>query len=455
MDAARLTMPLDALPDPLPLPPPGAYGSGGVEIRPPGSKSITNRALLLAGLVDGETVLRRPLVEADDARRMVAALGLLGAEVREDGDALRVRGVGGRWRVDGPARLDLNNAGTATRFLAAAAMLSPHAVTIDGNARMRQRPIGELAALLEALGARVGYEGAAGYPPVAITAPDAVDAGATVDVGRTQSSQFVSALLLCAPWLPGGLRVRYTDEPTSASYIRMTLGLLRSLGVRVDASDDLREIVIHPGPLDGFTLDVEPDASGATYWWGAGALAGGRRVRVPGLGDGSLQGDAGFPALLERMGATVERNGDGTAVSVQSPLRAIDADMADMPDAAMTLAVVAAFAEGTTTLRGVRTLRVKECDRITATRVELAKIGVVVEETVGGDDDVMTVTPPAGGVDCSGGVERVAFDTYDDHRMAMALSLVALRRPNVVINEPACVAKTYPSYWADFARLMG
>ena len=214
-------------------------------------------------------------------------------------------------------------------------------------------------------------------------------------------------------------------------------------------------IRVTPG-LAGFTYDVEPDASGATYFWAAAALNKGATVRVRGLGDESYQGDADFPEMLARMGATVTASDDTKGiVGVRGPgsLRPLMADMADMPDAAVTLAVCCAFADGTSILRGVKTLRVKETDRIAALQAELAKVGVDVSADVHGDPDTMTITPPDRGIDCSGSAEPVAFDTYDDHRMAMALSLVGLRRPNVVINDPGCAAKTYPTYFADLAKL--
>ena len=200
-------------------------------------------------------------------------------------------------------------------------------------------------------------------------------------------------------------------------------------------------------------MRVEPDASGATYFWGAGAMLPGASVSVSGLSGDALQGDSGFPELLSRMGASVAvREG---LVTVRGPerLAPVLADMSDMPDAAMTAAVCAAFADGTTILRGVRTLRDKECDRIAALESELGKIGVVVESDVRGDPDVLTITPPTGGVDCAAGVAPVEFETFDDHRMAMSLALVGLRRPGVLIRDPGCVAKTYPGYFADLASL--
>ncbi|USN98908.1 MAG: 3-phosphoshikimate 1-carboxyvinyltransferase [Phycisphaeraceae bacterium] len=451
-----LTRPLGEMPDPLAIPtcrrgvgdaPPRA------NVRPPGSKSLTNRLLLLAALADGDSVVRHPLLAADDAERMLAAIGHLGAGVDRNGDLVRVRGVGGEWKTpSGGATVNLHNAGTATRFLAAAALCSPEPVTIDGNERMRQRPIGELADLLGTLGAGVEFLGTPGCPPVRITRPRG---GPTTDVVRvptTRSSQFISALLLVAPFLPRGLTLLLEGDVTSASYVRMTVGLLERLGATVRTSEGMRVVRVLPG-LEPFDIEVEPDASGATYFWAAGALLPGASVGVRGLSEAALQGDSGFPSLLARMGAGVSRHDDVLAVSGPPQLSPVLADMADMPDAAMTLAACAAFARGTSILRGVRTLRDKECDRIAALESELGKLGVVVEANVHGDPDVLTVTPPEGGVDCSPDAGPVEFETFDDHRMAMSLALIGLRRPGVSIRDPGCVAKTYPSYFADLATL--
>lgn len=435
-----------------------------LEVRPPGSKSLTNRALLLAGLSSGRSVIRGGLTDADDARRMLDALGPLGAAVQERGDgSIGVEGVGGRWRVpaEGVA-LDLGNAGTATRFLAASALLSPAPVVIDGNERMRERPIDELVGALERLGARGEYLGQAGRPPVRISlAADPLRCANDVEFQTTKSGQFISALLLVAPWLPRGLTVKLRGAVTSASYIEMTARLLERLGASVRTSADLRVIRVGPaagraagGGIGPFELDVEPDASGATYFWTAAAMSAGSSCRVVGLDEGSLQGDARFPRLLAEMGAAVDWGAGWTEVR-GAGLKPIVADMSDMPDATMTIAMAAALAGGPSVLRGVRTLRAKETDRIEALRVELGKLGVSVECPLDGDEGAMRIVPPAGGIDRSAGAAPVAFDTYDDHRMAMSLSLLGLVRPNVFINDPGCVTKTYPGFWADLAGVYG
>jgi len=434
-------------------------------VRSPGSKSITNRALLLAGLASGESRVRGALLDAEDAERMCAALRALGAGVEASSGDLLVRGVGGRWCARGETRLDLRNSGTATRFLAASGLLARGPIVVDGNARMRQRPIGELGEALAGLGAVVEYEGGAGLPPMRVTPPAGgpAEAGREARFGRAASSQFISALLLVAPFLPGGMTVR-VEEPTSPSYVRLTLSMLRSLGVLAESTPDLSFLRVVSrgvsGGLSGFDLTVEPDASGATYFAAAAALVPGARVTLVGLGPRSVQGDSQFPLLLERMGAVVGVDGDGCWTVRGGPrLGAVIADMRDMPDAVMTLASCCAFADGRSVLMGVRTLRDKECDRISAMRAEFAKIGVRVVENLQGDPDAMAVEPPLDGdgrnaLVSSGGGE-VMFDTYDDHRMAMSLALVGLRRPGVFVRDPGCVAKTYPRFFEDLASLTG
>jgi len=450
---ANLTLPLDQLPDPLPIPPlPGAFDA---TVRPPGSKSITNRLILLAALAGGQSRLRDPLTGADDTERMIDAVTALGATIGRDRADLLIRGVGGRW----PARdvtINLNNAGTATRFLTAAAALAAGTVTIDGNERMRQRPIGDLTAALASLGVRVEHLGRPGCPPLRVH-PIALPPEADLAVRADTSSQFVSALLHLAPFLERGLTVRIEGAIASEPYVRMTLELLGRAGARIRHSDDLHVIRVGPGEsgagLGAFDLAVEPDASGATYFWGAAAITPGATARITGLAPQSVQGDTDFIALLARMGARVERADDALACRGTAELRPVLADLAPMPDTAMTLAACACFATGTSILQGLSTLRVKETDRIEAIRTELTRLGVAIENPVQGDPNAMTITPPDGGIDTSPDAPRVEFDTYNDHRMAMSLALVGLRRPNVFIRNPRCVEKTYPTFWRDLARL--
>jgi len=455
-----LCRPLSELPDPLPIA--CVDGVFDVTATPPGSKSETNRAIILAALADGTSVLRGALTDADDAQVAIKAIRTLGAKVRVDGSTLTIDGVGGRW--DSPASgvtIDLHNAGTATRFLAAASMLAPGPITITGNARMQQRPIGELADALHVLGATIQWEGKEGYPPLTIVPPSGgVPRGVELVFEAPESSQFISALLMLGPWVTGGITIRITGRVTSSPYLAMTLDLLDRVGATVRSSDDLRLLRVSAGEkigLDGFELDIEPDASGATYLWTAAAIVPGAKACIEGLDSRAVQGDARYVGLLERMGAVVDLSQideePKTTVTGPVALRPILADLSPMPDTAMSLAVAACFASGTSVLRGLGTLRVKETDRIEAIRAELTKLGVTVEVGVQGDDETITITPPAGGVDCSADAPRVEFATYDDHRMAMSLALVGLVRPNVYIRDPGCVAKTYPTFWKQLAEL--
>lgn len=437
-----LKRPLEEMPAELALMP--LAGAFDVAIRPPGSKSLTNRALLMAALADGESVIRYPLLEADDARVMVAALRTLGVGVEIDGDGTAwVRGCGGR--LKGNCTLNLNNAGTATRFLTAAACLADGPVVLDGNARMRQRPIGELRAMLRNLGVQVDELGHAGCVPLRVI-PASVQGG-VMDVGSMLSSQFVSAVMMVSPYFKLGLEMRFTEAVTSPAYIEMTARLMRETGYAVvEGSCAERRVRVAAGLPRAIAYDVEADASGATYFLGAAAVAHGSRCAIEGMPTDSLQGDAAFAGVLDRM-----RAGAGG-------LRGVEADLSLMPDTAMTLAAVACFAEGTTTIRGLRTLRVKETDRIAAIVTELAKVGVAVEvfsytAEDGAADEGVRITPPPAGIHCSAKAPTVVFETYDDHRMAMSLALIGLRRPNVVIRDPGCVAKTYPGFWRDWALL--
>ncbi len=471
-----LCQPLDSLPDPLPMVPIAAgHGSAPFDLTivPPGSKSLTNRAVLLAALTEGNSTIRGALTDAQDAQYMLGAIEALGATIEHApppsrlDSTIRITGVGGHWTPKGDSRqvdLDLGNAGTATRFLAAASCFSPKPVVIDGNLRMRERPLGTLTDALPHLGVTVEHLGNSGYPPVRLhPSLSGVPDEAMISLGKTASSQFVSALLLCGPWFPNALTIELTSSITSRSYIEMTVGLLDRLGASVRLAEDLKVIRVGPAEhraargqtgIDPFDYAVEPDASGATYFWAAAGLITGARCRVRGIGRDSLQGDADFPEVLARMGITLlEHTDDDATLETRGPrsLTGVLADMADMPDAVMTLAVLCAFAATPSIIRGVRTLRVKETDRIAALQTELGRLGVKVE--VAADSDAITITPPEEGIDCSPSAPDVVFQTYDDHRMAMSLGLIGLRRPNVFIQNPRCVAKTYPGYWRDLAKL--
>ena len=411
--------------------------SGTITIRPPGSKSLTNRALLLAALADGECTLTNPLQDADDARAMIACLRQLGVEIDESPNRLTIRSpwAAGKTTFVGSQTLDCHSAGTASRFLTAIACLAPPTstpTTITGSPQLQARPFDELVSMLSTIGVRI--EGAS--LPLTVHPLDAMRTN-TITVGRTASSQFISALLMLATRLPAPLTINFSEPPTSRTYIDMTCSLLSRLGAHIENTPN--SITVHPAPPAPFQYPVEADASGATYFLAADHLIK-AAVHVEGIPTDSLQGDAAF------------------AHTLRSVINGTDPDMTDMPDAAMTLAVFVSFADGPTTITGLRTLRDKECDRIAATKAQLEKLGVTVdvfdhESRDGGPDEGITISPPTAGIDCSATAPPIEFETYDDHRMAMSLALVALRRPNVLIRDPRCVAKTYPTFWQDFARL--
>lgn len=440
---SALRRPLADLPDPLPIP--QMKRPFNVTLSPPGSKSLTNRALLLAALAEGDSIIRNPLLDADDAKRMLKALRVLGVEteVHPSREWVIVHGRGGA--LDGDVEINLNNAGTATRFLTAAAALADGPVTIDGNERMRERPIGELIGFLRALGVDVDELGAPGCVPLRVHGRGGLRGGA-LTIPTTASSQFVSALLMIAPLCEEGLTLRFEGEITSRSYIDMTVGLMgQAFGVSIDAGD--REITVPGSAFDAVEYEVEPDASSAGYFWAAAALTPKSRARIPGLIFSSLQADARLPMVLRQLGAPIEYDAGGAEVHGAKTLEPVDVDLSPMPDAAMTVAAVACFAQGTSTLRGLRTLRVKESDRLAATAAELAKIGAKV--TIEGDE-AMHIEPPAHMTDAP-----VVFDTYDDHRMAMSLALIGQRRANVSVRDPRCVQKTFPDFWESLAHLYG
>ncbi len=450
-EIAGLHAPLHRLADPLPIP--RLDAPFDAEITPPGSKSLSNRALLLAALASGTSRLRGALTDADDGRVMVNALRALGAQITQTPDALLVSGVGGRPRAPaGGAALSLENAGTAIRFLAAACALADAPVTLDGDPRMRQRPIGELADALATLGVRVEWLARHGYPPLRIIPPDRGLDGGEIVFPRTRSGQYISALLLVAPFTARGVRVRCPQGATSAPYVEMTLRLLHRIGASgVESSPDLSEMSVPAHPLPAFTLDVEPDASGAGYFWAAAAMTPGARAHILALTTDSLQGDVRITDVLVRMGAAVEQTPRGLAViGPRDGLCAVDADLAGIPDAAMTIAVAACVARGTSRLRGLRTLRDKESDRLEALRIELSKCGAAVRIEKDGADESLIIDPAH--VALTGA--PIDFDTYHDHRMAMSLALLGLVRPAVRIRDPRCVAKTYPAFWRDLARLL-
>jgi 3-phosphoshikimate 1-carboxyvinyltransferase len=419
-----------ALPDPLPIAP--IAGPLDAVVRVPGSKSITNRALVCAGLAVGESTVTGAL-EADDTLAMVDGLRALGIAVEPDwaSAAVRVVGCGGRPPAD-LAIVDARLSGTTSRFLLPVAALGAGTTRVDGGLGLRARPMGHAVEALEALGARTTEVGAPGHLPIEVH--DGPLAGGVVDLPGDASSQFLSGLLLAGPAMRTGLTVRLTTELVSRPYVELTLAVMAAFGVEVDRPDE-RTWIVEPADYRGATYAVEPDASAASYPFAAAAIVGGR-VTVEGLGAGSLQGDLGFVDLLERMGATVERAPDRTTVVGTGALHGIDADLSQHSDIAQTLAVVAAFADSPTRITGIGFIRGKETDRVGNVVAELRRAGVDAEE----EPDGYVVRP--------GRLRPATIETYDDHRMAMAFALLGLRGAGIRISDPTCVAKTYPGYWA-------
>ncbi|MEA2596914.1 MAG: 3-phosphoshikimate 1-carboxyvinyltransferase [Thermomicrobiales bacterium] len=407
--------------------------------RIPGSKSITNRALLAAALADGESELSGAL-HSDDTRYMAAALNALGVGVETDepGERFRVQGGGGTFPAT-QAELFVGNAGTAMRFLTAALPLGRGTYRIDGVPRMRKRPLAPLLQALTDLGADAVSEEGTGCPPVVVRA-SGLRGGRTTMAGD-QSSQFFSALLLAAPYAEQGVEVEVVGDLVSKPYMPMTAAVMRAFGVEMELdTEHWRTFRVAPGQRYlGRAHRIEPDASNASYFFAAAAVTGGR-VRVDGLGRGSTQGDLRFVDVLAVMGATVTVADD--YVEVIGPpagaLKGVDLDLNAISDTAQTLAAIAPFATGPTTIRGVGHARLKETDRVAALATELRRLGQTVEER----PDGLTIHPSP--------IVAADVQTYDDHRMAMSFAITALRAPGVRILDPGCVAKTFPDF---FARL--
>jgi len=405
----------------------------------PGSKSVSNRALLLAALAEGNTVLTN-LLDSDDVRHMLTALKALGVHYTLSPDRTRceVTGNGGPLRAEGALELFLGNAGTAMRPLAAALCLGSNDIVLTGEPRMKERPIGHLVDALRQGGAQIDYLEQENYPPLRLRGGFT---GGNVEVDGSVSSQFLTALLMAAPLAPQDTVITIKGDLVSKPYIDITLHLMKTFGVEVENQAYQRFVVRgaqrYRSPGDYL---VEGDASSASYFLAAGAIKGGT-VKVTGIGRNSVQGDIRFADVLEKMGAVVTW-GDDFISCTRGELNAIDMDMNHIPDAAMTIATAALFAKGTTTLRNIYNWRVKETDRLFAMATELRKVGAEVEE----GDDYIRVIPPAT-------LQAAEIGTYNDHRMAMCFSLVALSDTPVTILDPKCTAKTFPDYFEQLARI--
>ena len=425
-------------------------------VKLPGSKSISNRTLLLAAMANGITEIRDLLV-SDDTARMLEALEKLGVKLEKLSETdWRVHGCNGNFSNKN-AELFLGNAGTAFRPLTAALALSGGHYTLSGVTRMHERPIGDLVDALRQIGANIEYLESEGFPPLKIS-PAKIDVSKSIKIRGDVSSQFLTALLMALPLAKQQATIEVVGELISKPYIEITLNLMAKFGVQVQR-DDWQSFIIaanlhYTSPKQIF---VEGDASSASYFLAAGAIGG--RLTVEGIGKNSIQGDVKFTHALQQMGVTISfgseygtrRFGDPygdnhiTAEKTsKGKLKPIDLDCNHIPDAAMTLAIMALFADGITTLRNIASWRVKETDRIAAMATELRKVGAIVEEGV----DYIKITPPAQLT------PNAVIDTYDDHRMAMCFSLVSLGGVPITINDPKCVAKTFPNYFEEFAKIV-
>jgi 3-phosphoshikimate 1-carboxyvinyltransferase len=415
----------------------GPLRSAAGTVRLPGSKSISNRVLLLAALARGESVVQDALV-ADDTQIMLDALAALGIPIGHKGlSEFLIAGAGG---IPNKKRnLFLGNAGTAFRPLTAVLAFAGGEYQLSGTPRMHERPVGDLVDALRAHGARIDYLGLEGFPPLAIR-PGKIIAEKPVKVRGDVSSQYLSALLMAMPTAGGGT-VEVEGEMISKPYVEITINLMRRFGVAVERTGWSKFRVPGGQYRSPGQFRVEGDASTASYFLAAGAIAGGP-VRVEGVGRASIQGDVRFCEVLERMGARVAMGEDWIEASGRAPLRAFDLDLNHIPDAAMTAAAMALFADGPCAVRNIASWRVKETDRIAAMAAELGKLGARVEAGA----DYLRVTPRK----LNAGI---AVDTYDDHRMAMSLSLAALGGVRLRINDPDCVAKTFPDYFEVFAGI--
>lgn len=409
-------------------------------IRPPGSKSITNRALVCAALADGQSTLTGAL-DSEDTRVMIEGLRSLGISVAvaDEGRTLAVSGCGGRIPAATGA-IFVENSGTTIRFLTALVTLGHGEFTLDGIARMRERPIGDLADALEQLGATVVCSGTHRCPPVQVQASGLL--GGLTRIQGNISSQYLSGLLMAAPCARQSVHIKVEGILVSVPYVAMTLAVMASFGVEVQAAEDFTSLEIPAvGAYRACDYAIEPDASAASYFWAAAAVTGGE-VTVEGLSKDSLQGDVQFVECLAKMGCEVNYDSDSITVRGRT-LRGIDVDMNAISDTVQTLAVVALFSEGTTTIRNVEHIRHKETDRITAVAKELRKLGARVIE----NQDGLEITPQ--------NLTPATVETYNDHRMAMSFSLAGLTQKGVVINDPGCTGKTYPRFFDDLKWLVG
>jgi len=424
--------------DPLPIQPLDRPVDADVDV--PGSKSYTNRALIVAAMAEGTSTLRHAL-RSEDTEHMADCLRRLGIQVEEpEPETFVVQGQGGRIPAES-AELFVGNAGTAARFLTAFLALGHGRYVLDGIERMRQRPIQPLLDALQALGVRATSTLGTGCPPVLVEA-DGI-AGGEIRMPGDRSSQYFSALLMVGPLTRDGLTIHVEREMVSRPYIDLTADVMASFGATMERDADFQRLHVPGGQsYTGQEYTVEPDASNASYFFAAAAITGGR-VRVRHLGRGSKQGDLELLSALELMGCKVERGEASIEVRGPERLRAISVDANTYSDMAQTLYAIAPFAEGVTEVRNVEHSRVQECDRIAASAAELRRLGQEVQEF----PDGLRITPHP--------IRPAVVQTYNDHRMAMAFALVGLNAPGIAIADPKCTGKTFPDYWQRLEKLRG
>jgi 3-phosphoshikimate 1-carboxyvinyltransferase len=407
----------------------------GCKVAVPGSKSYTHRVIIAAALADGISTVSNALI-SEDTRLTMQAFTSMGIDIDDTGEDIFIKGRGGRLLLP-ETEIYLGNSGTSVRLITAVAALGTGRCLINGTDRMKERPIGDLVESLRPLGVDIRYAGHSGFPPLEIRG-DRFRGGKTV-VNCTTSSQFLSALLLAAPLTPEGVTATVEGGPVSRPYVDMTLAILERFGIHALREEYHRFEIRGGQQYRAGMYQVEPDASQASYFWGAAAVTG-APILVEGVRTSSLQGDVKFIHVLERMGCRISEEESGIRVT-GGPLQGIEVDMGDMPDLVPTLAVVAAFAEGTTVMTNVAHLRAKESDRLAAVATELGRMGIRAECS-------------ADGIAVTGGEARGAvIETYDDHRIAMSFALAGLRVPGVQIRNEGCVAKSFPNFWEVFESM--
>jgi 3-phosphoshikimate 1-carboxyvinyltransferase len=423
----------------------GMRGKAHGQIRPPGSKSLTNRALICGAMAEGESTLRGVL-DSEDTHVMLQGLGQLGLKITHNPKEhlVIIEGCGGKL-VGQSADLFVANSGTTIRFLSAMCAACHGTFRLHGIDRMHQRPIGDLVDALKRLGVDAQTESPLGCPPIRLKTSGMT--GGTISIRGDVSSQFLSGLLMAGPYCQNDLKLQVEGELVSRPYVDMTLAVMQAFGanVQVNEEENVYQLAA-PHRYQGTNYTIEPDASAASYFWAAAAITGGD-VTVLGLGPEALQGDVGFVKVLAEMGCFVEAAADSIRVQ-GGPLKGVDIDMNAISDTVQTLASVALFAEGPTRVRGVAHNRHKETDRIGDLARELRKFGAEVVE----HEDGLTITPAPEALDPEA-FHGVEIETYNDHRMAMSLALPGLRLPGVKILNPGCTVKTYPNYFEDLATL--